>query len=123
LLLIRYLATPTSAAAAPTRPGPAVATWAAAACSGPLRLRPSLIYHEISIPEQPTVQHLDRFGGLFFRGHLDEPESARPSRELVRDDTNRLHGPGLLKELAKVLLGSLEGEVPYEQLCGHRATS
>jgi len=88
-----------------------------------LRLRPSLIDHEVPIPEKPTVQHLDRLGGLFFRGHLDEPESARPSRELVRDDPNRLHGPGLLKELAKVLLGSLEGEVSDEQLCGHRATS
>jgi len=86
-------------------------------------LRPRLVDHEVPIPEKTTIQHLDRFAGLFLCRHLDEPESARPSRELVRDDPNRLHGAGLLKELAKVLLRGLEGEVSYEQLCGHRATS
>jgi hypothetical protein len=83
-------------------------------------LRPRFIDHEVSIPEKPAIQHLDRLAGLLLRRHLDEPESARPSRELVRDDPNRLHGPGLLKELAKVLLGGLEGEISDEQLSGHR---
>jgi len=117
----RYLAAPTTAAAAPTRPRAAVATRPAG--TAPLRLRPRLVYDEISIPEEPTVQHLDCLARLFLCRHLDEPESARPSRELVRDDPDGLHGPGLLEELAKVLLGGLEGEVSYEQLCGHRTTS
>jgi hypothetical protein len=86
-------------------------------------LRPRFIDHEVPIPEQPTIQHLDRLAGFLLRRHLDEPESARPARELVRDDPNRFYGPGLLKELAKVLLGGLEGEVSDEQLCGHRTTS
>jgi len=86
-------------------------------------LRPRFIDHEVPIPEEPTIQHLDRLAGFLLRRHLDEPESARPARELVRDDPNRFYGPGLLKELAKVLLGGLEGEVSYEQLCGHRTTS
>jgi hypothetical protein len=86
-------------------------------------LRPRFIDHEVPIPEQPTIQHLDRLAGFLLRRHLDEPESARPARELVRDDPNRFYGPGLLKELAKVLLGGLEGEVSHEQLCGHRTTS
>jgi hypothetical protein len=86
-------------------------------------LRPRFIDHEVPIPEEPTIQHLDRLAGFLLRRHLDEPESARPARELVRDDPNRFYGPGLLKELAKVLLGGLEGEVSHEQLCGHRTTS
>jgi len=88
-----------------------------------LRLRPCLVYDEISIPEEPTVEHLDCFASLFLCRHLDEPESARPSGELVRDDPDRFDGSGLLEELAKVLLGGLEGKVSDEQLCGHRSTS
>jgi hypothetical protein len=115
------LAPPASAASSPARAWSTVAARAAGA--GALGLRPSLVDHEVSIPEKPTVEHLDRLIGLFLRRHLDEPESARPSRELIRDDTDRLHGSGLLEELAKVLLGGLEGKIPDEQLCGHRPTS
>jgi hypothetical protein len=108
-------------AAASTGARPAIAARAASTC--PLRLRPRLVDDEVSVPEEPTVQHLDCLASLFLGRHLDEPESARPSRELVRDDSHRLDGSGLLEELAKVLLGGLEGEVPDEQLCGHRSTS
>jgi hypothetical protein len=114
------LAAPPSAAAS-AGPWPTIA--ARAASTSPLRLRPRLIDDEVSVPEEPTVQHLDCLASLFLGRHLDEPESARPSRELVRDDSHRLDGSGLLEELAKVLLGGLEGEVPDEQLCGHRLTS
>src|SRR5712691_11830718 len=84
-----------------------------------LRLRPRLVNDEIAIPEEPTVQHLDRLGGLFLRGHLDEPEAARPARELVGDDPHGLDGSRLGEQLAEILLGGLKGEVAYEQLCGH----
>jgi len=120
LYLSANLSAPASAAAA-TGPRPSVATRTAGA--GALRLRPGLVHDEISVPEKSTVEHLDCLASFFLGRHLDEPESARPSSELVRDDPNCLDGPGLLEELAKVLLGGLEGEVPYEQLCGHRSTS
>jgi hypothetical protein len=116
------LAAPASAAARATAgPRPTIAPWAAGA--GSLRLGSRLIDDQIPISEEPPIQHLDRFAGLVLRSHLDEPESARPSRELVRDDPDGFHGSGLLKELAQVLLRGLEGEVSDEQLCGHRATS
>jgi len=119
---VSSLPAPASAAArSATRPRATIASWPAGA--GSLRLGSRLIYHQIPISEEPPIQHLDRFAGLVLCSHLDEPESARPSRELVRDDPNRLHGSGLLKELAQVLLRGLEGEVSDEQLCGHRATS
>jgi hypothetical protein len=111
------LPAPTSAAAS-TGPGPTIAAWTAGA--GALRLWPRLVHDEVSVSEKPTVEHLDCLASFFLGRHLDEPESARPSGELVRDDPNCLDGPGLLEELAKVLLGGLEGEVSYEQLCGHR---
>jgi len=100
------LPAPPSAAAA-TGPWPTVAARAASPC--PLRLWPRLVDDEVSVPEEPTVQHLHCLASLFLGRHLDEPESARPSGELVRDDSDRFHGAGLLEELAKVLLGGLEG--------------
>jgi len=122
LYLASGLLTPPASASSPACAGTTVDA-ARTAGPGALRLRASLVDHEIPIPEQPAVEHLDRLAGLFLRCHLDEPESARPSRELVRDDADRLHGSRLLEELAKVLLGGLEREVSYEQLCGHRTTS
>src|SRR6267142_1759788 len=108
-------------AAASTRPWPTVA--ARAASPRPLRLWPRLVDDEVSVPEEPTVQHLHCLASLFLGRHLDEPESARPTGELVSDDSDCFDGSGLLEELAKVLLGGLEREVSYEQLCGHRTTS
>jgi len=87
-----------------------------------LGLRPSFIDDEIPIPEEAPIQHLDRLGRLLFGGHLDKPESARPSRELVGDDPNGFDGAGLREELAEIFLRGLEGEVTYEQLSSHRAT-
>jgi hypothetical protein len=109
-------------ATASTGPWPTIAA-RATACTGPLRLRPCLVDNEVSVPEEPTIEHLDCLASLFLGRHLDEPESTRPSGELIRDDSDRLDGSGLLEELAKVLLGGLEGQVPDEQLCGHRSTS
>jgi hypothetical protein len=114
------LPAPTSAAAS-TWPRPSIASRTTR--SGPLRLWPRLVDDEVSVPEEPTVQHLYCLASLFLGRHLDEPESARPTGELVRDDSDCFDGSGLLEELAKVLLGGLEGEVTYEQLCGHRTTS
>jgi len=87
-----------------------------------LRLGPRLVHDEIPISEEASVQHLYRLRRLLFGGHLDKPESARPSRELIGDDSNRLDGAGLREELAEILLRGLEGEVTDEQLSGHRAT-
>jgi hypothetical protein len=115
-----YLSAPTSAATS-AGPGPTVAAWTTGASA--LRLWPRLVHDEVSVPEEPTIEHLDCLASFFLGRHLDEPESARPSGELVRDDPNCLDGPGLLEELAKVLLGGLERKVPYKQLCGHRSTS
>jgi len=115
-----WLPAPTSAAAS-TGPGPTIP--ARTAGTGALRLWPRLVHDEVSVPEEPTVEHLDCLASFFLGRHLDEPESARPSGELVRDDPNCLDGSGLLEELAKVLLGGLEREVPDKQLCGHRSTS
>jgi hypothetical protein len=120
--LATRLPAPPAAAATTAGAWPAVAS-RTAACAGPLRLWPRLVDDEVSVPEQPAVQHLDCLASLFLGRHLDEPESARPTGELVRDDSDCFDGSGLLEELAKVLLGGLEREVSYEQLCGHRTTS
>src|SRR5207249_11051103 len=113
------LAAPPSAAARSAGPCAPVAP-RATADSPPLRLWARVVDHESAIPEEPTVQHLDCLAGLFLRSHLHEPESARPARELVRDDPNRLHGARLLEQLAQILLRGLEREVSDEQLSGHR---
>jgi hypothetical protein len=98
---------------------PATATWAAATCPA-LRLRTCLVHHEVTVAEEAAVQHLDRLGRFLFGRHLDESETARTPGELIRHDANRLDGAGLLEELAEILFRGLEGEVAYEQLCGHR---
>src|SRR3989338_8159878 len=113
------LAAPASAARTSAGTRAAIAARAAGAA---LRLRARLVQDEIPVPEKAPVEHLDRLGGFLFRRHLDESEAPRPARELVRDDPDRLHGSRLREQLAKVLLRGLEGEVTYEQLCGHRAT-
>src|SRR6185436_10144644 len=86
-------------------------------------LRARLIHDEVPVTKHAAVQLLDRARGLLGRGHLHEAEPFRPTGELVRHDADRLHGPGLLKELAEVLLRSLVGQVPYEELGGHSVTS
>src|SRR5207245_11463379 len=114
------LSAPTSAAAS-TGPGPTVAAWTARSCA--LRLWPRLVHDEVSVSEESPVEHLDCLASFFLGRHLDEPESARPSGVLVRDDPNGLDVSGLLAELAKVLFGGLERQAPDKQLCGHRSTS
>jgi hypothetical protein len=114
---------PAPASTAATGPRPTVAAWTTTTSACALWLRTRLVHDQVSVPEKPTVEHLDCLASFFLGRHLDEPESARPSGELVRDDPNCLDGSGLLEELAKVLFGGLEGQVPYKQLCGHRSTS
>src|SRR5260370_22272008 len=82
-----------TAARAPT----AVAARAATAPGATLGLWARLVHDQVAIAEEPPVEHLDRFRGLFFRRHLDEAESARPARELVGDDPHGLHDPRLRK--------------------------
>ena len=110
-------------------PGPATAAWTPArarsaatpisAPRAPLGLRTGLVYDEVAVTEQTTVEHLDRLCRLLLRGHLDEAEAPGATGKLVRDDPDRFHRPGLREQLAQVLLGGLEGEVTYEQFCGH----
>jgi hypothetical protein len=71
-------------------------------------LRPGFVDNEIAIPEQPTIEHLDRLGGLILGGHLDESEATGTARELVGDDPDALDGTRLLKKFAKVFLCRLE---------------
>src|SRR5207244_2590255 len=113
---------PAPASAAPTaaRPRSAVASRPARA---PLRLRPGLVDDEVAVPEQMTVQHLDRLGRLLLRGHLHEAEPARPPCALVRDDPHRFHGAGLLKQFPEILLRGLKRKVADEKLGGHHTTS
>src|SRR5204862_6166809 len=113
--------------AAPASPptGPAARTRASVTprpTGTPLRLGPRFIDHEIAVSEKAPVQHLDRLRGLLFGGHLDKPESARPSRELVGDDSNRLDGASLCEEFPEIFLRGLERKVTDKQLSGHRAT-
>src|SRR5204863_233310 len=86
---------------------------------GPLRARP--VHGQVALAQEPPVEPLDRFRGLFFRRHLDEAEPARPARELVGDDPHGLHGPRLRKQLAQVFFRRLEGKIADEQLCRHLA--
>jgi hypothetical protein len=71
-------------------------------------LRPGFVDDEIPVAEQPTIEHLDRLGGLFFGGHLDEPEAPGTTRELVGDDPHALDGTRLLKEFGQVSLCGLK---------------
>jgi len=87
-----------------------------------LRLGPRLVHDEVPISEEASVQHLYRLRRLLFGGHLDKPESARPSRELIGDDSNRLDGASLCEEFPEIFLRGLERKVTDKQLSGHRAT-
>src|SRR5262245_34292546 len=92
-----------------------------AAARATLGLGTRLVHDEVAVPEQATVQHLDRLGRFLLRGHLDEAESPGAAGELIRNDTDRFHRSGLCEQFAQVLLGGLEGKVTDEELCGHRA--
>src|SRR2546429_2443858 len=119
---ITLLAPPAaSAARTAARPPTAAATRATTAAGATLGLWARLVHDQVAIAEEPPVEHLDRFRGLFFRRHLDEAEPARPARELVGDDPHGLHGPRLRKQLAQVFFRRLEGKIADEQLCRHLA--
>src|SRR5262249_55089824 len=94
---------------------------AVAAASTALRLGARLVDDQVAIAEETAVQHLDGLRRFLLGGHLDEPEAAGTSRELVGDDADRLDGAGLLEELTEVFFRGLEGKVPDEELSGHRA--
>jgi len=79
------------------------------ATAAPLRLRAGLVDDEVSVTEQPSVEHLDRLRGFFLGGHFHEAEAARAPRELIGDDPDALDGTRLLKELAEILFCCLEG--------------
>src|SRR5262245_49947211 len=85
-----------------------------------LRLRPRLVDDEVAVPEEAAVQHFDGLGRFLLGAHLHEAEAARPSGELVRDDTDSFHRTGLREQLAEVFLRSLEGKVANEELCLQR---
>src|SRR5215470_5895267 len=109
----------TAAGAAAIVAESATTWWPAAAAPTPLRAR--LIDHEVPVPEHPAVQLFHRTAGFLRRRHLHEAEAPGTAGELVGHDADRLHGPGLLEELPKVVLGGLVGQVAYEELRGHRS--
>src|ERR1700674_4346697 len=114
------LAAPASAAAA----GAGSATAAAvAATAGPaLGLGTCLVDDEVAIAEQAAVQHLDGLGRFLLRRHLDEPEAARSTRELVRDDADRLDSAGLLEQLAQIFFRGLKRKSTDRGFVGRRPT-
>jgi hypothetical protein len=102
------------------------AAWAGSAVAprpttAPLGLRPSFIHDQIAVAEEASVQHLDGLRGFFPRGHLHESEPTRSPCELIGDDANRPHGPGMLEELSHVFCRSLEREIPDEESREHHA--
>src|SRR6266849_4059390 len=102
------------------------AAWAGSAVApgpttAPLGLRPSFIHDQIAVAEEASVQHLDGLRGFFPRGHLHESEPTRSPSELIGDDANRPHGPGMLEELPHVFCRSLEREIPDEEPREHHA--
>jgi len=114
-LQLNDLAAP--AASGTTRPtGPRAAIPTSATAAPSLGLGSGFVDDEIAIAKQPTIQHLDRLGGLLFRGHLDESETTGTPRELVGDDPDALDGTRLLKEFAKVFLCGLKRQVTDEEL-------
>src|SRR2546425_11090007 len=118
---------PLSESAAPAASATTAGPWATPATIATpaprtaLGLRARFVDDEITVSEQPTVEHLDRLGRFLLGGHLHEPESARPPGELVRDDADRFNGAGLSEQLAQILLRGLEREITDEELCRHRA--
>jgi hypothetical protein len=83
-------------------------------------LRVSFVHHEVAIAEKATVEEFDGLCRFFLGGHLHEPEPARSTRELVRNDPDCLHGTGLREQLAEIIFCRLEGEVADKKLSGHR---
>jgi hypothetical protein len=76
----------------------------------------SFVDDEVSVTEQPPVEHLDCLGRFLLRSHLHEAESARAPRELIGDDADALDGTRLLKQFAEILFCCLEGQVTDEEL-------
>jgi hypothetical protein len=78
------------------------------ATAASLGLRAGFVDDEVSVTEQPPIEHLDRLGGFFLGGHLHEAETARAPRELIGDDPDALDGTRLLKELPEILFCCLK---------------
>ena len=75
-----------------------------------MRLRPSLVHHEVAVPEETAVQHLHGLGCFFLGRHLDEAKASRPSSELIGDDPHRFHCARLGEQLTQILFG---GDYPF----------
>src|SRR5262245_31962613 len=113
-----FLAAPAASRTAASPPR--AATTATGSARAALWLRPRLVDDEIAVAEETSVQHLNGLGRFFLGGHLDESESSRPARELIRHDANGFDSPGLGKQLPQIFLCGLEREIADEQLCWHR---
>ena len=85
--------------------------------AGPLGLGPGLV-DDGQVPEEAAVQHLDGLGQLFPGRHLDEPKASGPAGELIRDDPDRLHRPGLLEQLAQVFFRAWNDRLPTKSFAG-----
>src|SRR5262245_54077249 len=112
--LVRHGWVLASVARASAAAAPATTTAAARALAG-------LGDRELTTAELVPVQLLDGTLGLLGRAHLDEPEAARLAGRAVGDDRGRLTGADAREELAQLLAGGGEGQVPHEELLAHRS--
>src|SRR5713101_4670554 len=111
-------ATTTTTAAATTISTTASATTAARASAGA-----SLVDLNPAALQIGVIEGLDCGGRVGRLDHLDEPETPRLPRELVRHYDRAFHLTGLPKQLRQVLLSNRVGEIAYIQLSGHNSSA
>ena len=119
-------ATVTTAAAAATAATATAATTtvtaaaAAAATTGTRTPLLGLVHAQLTPTELLLVARLDRGLRIALRTHLHEAETARTPGLTVRDDLDLYYRPAVpLEHFAQLVLGRLEGEVPYKKPGSH----
>ena len=95
------------------------ATAAAESAPAPARLRPRLIHGEVTPAELLVVQRADRFLRVVVGRHVDEGESARPSRRHVAHDVDGLDRARAAEQVLQILLGHRVREVSDVELFRH----
>ena len=107
----RVLEPLSAAAEAAAASAPARAAAEAAAAARPIRAGLSFVDFDGPALEVPAVQSGDGLFGLVPVRHLNEAETARLTRRLVRDDGGLLDRPERLEGVAEVALGRGERKV------------
>jgi hypothetical protein len=87
-----------------------------AAAAGPLRLRTSFVHINSASADLASIQAGNGLISFFAICHLYETESPRTSGFAVSENADAVDCPIRFEDLAQLILGSIEAEVPNENI-------